>query len=264
VNKRQLLKRRIEVGIAGNIIRWVDSFLSDRRAMLVIDGRTRETHDIQAGLPQGSPASPVLFILSITAIFPYLSERHPDIESISFVDDMGLALRCGDLDEGVRELESVAGHTVEWGDDKQVEFEISKTEVLIFSKQRKLLQASKEATVHIGEQEFAIKHGATKWLGFWLDPKLSFKTHFTKRLASATGALQRIKGLSGSHGGLPMRLMQRVVVVAVNSVALHGAEVWRRRQQDCAKRLQLLLNSQARSITGLLPSTPIPTLLTAA
>jgi hypothetical protein len=30
VNKRQLLKRMIEVGIADNIVRWVDSFLSDR------------------------------------------------------------------------------------------------------------------------------------------------------------------------------------------------------------------------------------------
>jgi hypothetical protein len=80
-------------------------------------------------------------------------------------------------------------------------------EVLVFTKQRKVLQASKEATVRMGEQGFTIKHGATKWLGFWLDPKLSFKTHFTKRLASARGALQRIKDLGGSHGDLPMRLV---------------------------------------------------------
>jgi hypothetical protein len=70
VNKQRLLKRMIEVGIAGNIVRWVNSFLSDRRAMLVIDGRTGENHDIQAGLSQGSPASLVLLILSISAIFP--------------------------------------------------------------------------------------------------------------------------------------------------------------------------------------------------
>lgn len=255
VNKRQLLKRMVEVGIAGNIVRWVDSFLSDRRAMLVIDGRTGKTNDIQAGLPQGSPASPVLFILSISAMFPYLTERHPDVESISFVDDMGFALRCRELDDGVGKLESVAGHAVEWGRDNKFEFEISKTEVLVFSKRRKVLQASKEVAVRIGEQEFAIKQRATKWLGFWLDPKLSFMTHFTKRLTSAKAALQRIKGLSGSHGGLPMRLMRRIVV---------AAEVWWRGQQDRAKRLQLLLNSQARTITGLLPSTPISTLLSAA
>lgn len=100
VNKQRLLKRMIEVGIAGNIVRWVDSFLSDRRAMLVIDCRAGGTHDIQAGLPQGSPPSPVLLILSVSAMFPYLEERHPDNESLSFVDDMGLVLRCGDLNEG--------------------------------------------------------------------------------------------------------------------------------------------------------------------
>jgi hypothetical protein len=56
-----------------------------------------------------------------------------------------------------------------------------------------VLQAGKEAAVRIGEQEFAIKQGATKWLGFWLDPKLSFKTHLTKRLTSAKAALQKNK-----------------------------------------------------------------------
>lgn len=51
VNKQILISRMIQVGIAGNIVRWVDSFLSDRRAVLVIDGRMGETRSIQAGLP---------------------------------------------------------------------------------------------------------------------------------------------------------------------------------------------------------------------
>jgi hypothetical protein len=46
VNKKQLLRRIVQVGIPGNIVHWVDSFLSDRRAILVIDGRTGEPHDI--------------------------------------------------------------------------------------------------------------------------------------------------------------------------------------------------------------------------
>jgi hypothetical protein len=55
VKKTKLLKRLIQAGIVGNIVRWVDSFLSNRRFMLVIDGRTGDTRAIQAGLPQGSP-----------------------------------------------------------------------------------------------------------------------------------------------------------------------------------------------------------------
>lgn len=254
----------IEVGIAGNIIRWAESFMSDRRALLVIDGRMGETHNIQAGLPQGSPVSPVLFILSVSAMFEWLETRHPKLHSLSFVDDIGLLLQCDTLDGGTQELESIAAQAIEWGAANKVEFEVSKTEVLIFSKKRKFLQAAKQATVRIGEHACPINQGATKWLGFWLDSKLTFKTHFEKRITSAKGALQAVASLSRRNGGLSISLMRRVVIAAVSSVALFGAEVWWRGQKDLERRLQLLLNSQARAITGLLKSTPITFLLESA
>ena len=139
VNKKQLLKRMVHIGIAGNIVRWVDSFLSGRRAMLVIDGRTGETRDIQASLPQGSPVSPVLFILSVSGMFSWLEERHPKLQAISFVDDIGLVVECGEVEDGARQLERIAIDAIQWGSDNKVEFEVSKTEVLVFSRRRKVL-----------------------------------------------------------------------------------------------------------------------------
>jgi hypothetical protein len=257
VDTTHLLKRMIQVGIAGNIVRWVDSFLSNRRAMLVIDGRTGETRAIQAGLPQGSPVSPVLFILSVSALFQWLEDRYPTLQAISFVDDIGLVIECDELEEGTTRLERIARDTMRWGSDNKVEFEVSKTEVLLFSRRRKVLQAARSVGVRIGEQSFAIKQESTKWLGFWLDSKLSFKTHFENRMASAKGALDRVASLSRSNGGLSIDLMRRVIVAAVTSVALYGSEVWWRGQQDRVNRLQLLLNRQARAITGLLRSTPL-------
>jgi hypothetical protein len=141
--------------------------------------------------------------------------------------------------------------------ENKVELEVSKTEVLLFSRRKKILQAADKVVVRIGEQSFATKHEATKWLGFWLDPKLSFKTHFENRLESAKGALQRVASLGRGNGGLPINLMRRVVVAAVTSVALYGSEIWWRGQQDRENKLQLLLNRQARTITGLLRSTPL-------
>jgi hypothetical protein len=230
VNKKQLLKRIVQAGIAGNIVRWVDSFLSNRQALLVIDGRTGKTHDIRAGLPQGSPVSPVLFILSISAMFQWLEDRHPMLQTISFVDDIGLVVECDELGRGTMQLECIATDAMRWGSDNKVEFEVSKTEVLVFGRRRKVLQKARNAVVRVGEQTFKINQGATKWLGLWLDPKLSFKTHFEKRMASAKGALQRVASLSSSNGGLSVSLMRRVVVAAVTSVALYGAEVWWRGQ----------------------------------
>ena len=167
VDKRQLLKRMTQIGIEGNMIRWVDSFLSDRRAMLVIDGRTGQTYAIQAGLPQGSPVSPVLFILSVSALFQWLEDRHATLQAISFVDDIGLVVECDELEEGAEHLERIAEDTMQWGSDNKVEFEVSKTEVLVFSRRRKTLQEAKAVSIRIGQQTLAIKQEATRWPGWF-------------------------------------------------------------------------------------------------
>jgi hypothetical protein len=44
-----------------------------------------------------------------------------------------------------------------WGSDNKVEFEVSKTEVLVFSRRRKVLRTAKDAVIRIGEQTFTIK-----------------------------------------------------------------------------------------------------------
>jgi hypothetical protein len=97
-----------------------------------------------------------------------------------------------------------------------------------------------------------------------VDPKLSFKTHFENRMASAKGALQQVSSLSRSNGGLSVNLMRRVVTAAVTSVATYGSEIWWRGQKDRLHKVQRLLNSQARAITGLLRSTPRTFLQTAS
>ena len=82
------------------------------------------------------------------------------------MDDIGLVIECDGLEDGTRQLELIAKDTMQWGLDNKVEFEVSKTEVLLFSRRRKIFQAADKVVVRIGEQSFAIKHKATKWLGF--------------------------------------------------------------------------------------------------
>lgn len=85
------------------------------------------------------------------------------------------------------------------GSDNRVEFEVCKTEVLLFSRRRKVLQAARSVVVRIGEQSFAIKQEATKWLGFWLYSKPSFKTHFVVGPTNEKALLINIVAVFGPY-----------------------------------------------------------------
>ena len=94
---------------------------------------------------------------------------------------------------------------------------------------------------------------------FWLDPKLSFREHFNIRYQKAEKVLQALSALS-RRNGLPMDLLHKIQVAAVHSVALYGSEIWWEGQKDKLDKIQKLLNKQARAITGMFKTTPIPLL----
>ncbi len=89
VSKGQLLTRMIELGVDGDLVTWTGSFLTDRKIQLVIDGHDNPEREIETGIPQGSPVSPILFLIYISGVFNKVSETSPLVTSFSFVDDLG-------------------------------------------------------------------------------------------------------------------------------------------------------------------------------
>ncbi|XP_044717338.1 reverse transcriptase (RNA-dependent DNA polymerase) domain-containing protein [Hirsutella rhossiliensis] len=50
-------------GFARELVRWVDAFCSERTASITVNGHCTAQQELpQAGLPQGSPLSPILFL----------------------------------------------------------------------------------------------------------------------------------------------------------------------------------------------------------
>src|SRR3954470_21028774 len=63
VAKDVLLHRLRERRIPESWVKWIEAFCSDRRATIIVNGKaSRQTELLQAGLPQGSPLSPILFL----------------------------------------------------------------------------------------------------------------------------------------------------------------------------------------------------------
>lgn len=58
---RGLLFKLSSIGIKGNLLRWLSSYLSNRTQRVVLNGQSSEWASVKAGVPQGSIIGPLLF-----------------------------------------------------------------------------------------------------------------------------------------------------------------------------------------------------------
>ena len=105
VIRQQLVKRLIELKIPGDIIRWVNSFFTDRKVQLIIDGYTCFLKEIKAGLPQGSPISLILFAIYISGFFNYIKEKIP-VFTLFFADDIDIIAVENSIRDTIKTLEA--------------------------------------------------------------------------------------------------------------------------------------------------------------
>ena len=77
VDHRWLLYTLDQLGLPTWLIEWVRSYLGKRTARLRFDGETSSLITPTQGIPQGSPLSPILFILFLTPLYTKLPKKRP-------------------------------------------------------------------------------------------------------------------------------------------------------------------------------------------
>ena len=71
-------------GITGNILKWIESFLSNRTQCVVLNETKSEMAPVTSGIPQGSVLGPILFVIYINDMPEIVDEKS---EIFLFADD---------------------------------------------------------------------------------------------------------------------------------------------------------------------------------
>lgn len=198
VSRVKLAQRMKELGIDNDLIGWTQSFLTERRVELVIDGHINPEKERETGIPQGSPVSPILFLIYISGVFDTVTTTSPDTVSLSFMDDLGFLASGESVQEVATSLEKIGDAVVEWGFSNAVTYDVAKTEALLFLKARnkKLKEEILARELTFGGQNIKFNDKATRWLEVWFDSGLTFATHISERLKKAHAAKASIRGLT--------------------------------------------------------------------
>jgi retron-type reverse transcriptase len=124
-----LLYKLKSIGIDDTVLKWFESYLSNSRQQVVINGETSDTKSINAGVPQGSILEPMFFLIYINDIVNNIS-----CNTKLFADDTPLYLVVDNEYEAAEQLNKDIESIQQWSQKWLIKFNPDKTEIMTISR----------------------------------------------------------------------------------------------------------------------------------
>ena len=178
-HKRLAVKLK-SLGINGEVLRWIEAFLSGRRHRVSIDGELSDWVYVKSGIPQGSVLGPILFVVFINDM-PRVINNCCKL----FADDAKIYSAIHSEDDTVS-LQNDINSLVEWSTLWQLPFNIEKC---------KCMHVGRKSTAHSYQMNDHILENVNeeKDLGVIIDNRLKFHTHTSAAIKKANSILGLIK-----------------------------------------------------------------------
>ncbi|KAJ3499512.1 hypothetical protein NLG97_g286 [Lecanicillium saksenae] len=217
VMRNRLILRLRQQGWPEHLARWAGSFMQDRAARVRYQDVTTPTSPLQCGLPQGSPASPILFLLYTEPIYRLRNQAG----RFGYADDTAILCIGASVEETAANASACVAEMISWGDVNGISFDPNKTEVMHFSRHR----LANSPPVWHGDME-KYPEAAMRWLGILLDSSLTFKPHIGKWAAKAQAVANHLRHLTNTRHGPSPSAVRAAVMACVEPVLMYGTEVW--------------------------------------
>ena len=182
VPHQRLLKKLEHYGIRGNLLSWMESFLTKRVQTVVCEGATSSASPVTSGVPQGTVLGPLLFLTYINDLPNGLTSKVK-----LFADDTllyGMVVDDSDCDK----LQDDLSKLEHWQHLWQMEFNPSKCNIICISTKQKPPKRKYTFCGSVLEQV-----DSTSYLGITINSKLKWSHHISSISSNASKSLGLIR-----------------------------------------------------------------------
>ena len=120
----RLLYKLRNLGIQGNVLTWIEAFLTDRRQCVAVNGTRSSWRRVVSGVPQGSVLGPLLFVVYINDL-PNLLQCKCKI----FADDTKIYKHVKNPEDGIA-LQKDLDKLQDWSKEWMLYFNVEKCKVM--------------------------------------------------------------------------------------------------------------------------------------
>ena len=175
VNHNILLDKLRYYGIKGKSLKWLESYLQNRKQYIVYNRLKTSTKTVNCGVPQGFILGPLLFLLYVND----LCKSSELLKTIMFADDTNLFFSGKDTNLLFKSVNRELEHINEWFKANKLSLNIKKTNYILFYPKRKedLIPLKLPELLIDSKPITRVKN--TKFLGVIIDENITWKNHIS-------------------------------------------------------------------------------------
>ncbi|GFW10301.1 probable RNA-directed DNA polymerase from transposon X-element [Trichonephila clavipes] len=234
-----LLYKLIKINTPPHLIKLISSFLTNRSFAVKVNNIHSTNRNINAGTPQGSSISPILFNIYVNDI-PRTSES----TICMFADDTAILAQSNELQLVTHFLHKHIAKLEDWFSTWKIALNVAKTEAVFFSHHIK-----KEPPKLYLHNTHVPWSKSTKYLGVILDKRLTFKQHIIQIRRNFNISVAKVYPLIARKSCLSLRNKMLIYKLVLRPILQYASPICGHAENSNFKMLESAQNKIIKIIT---------------
>ena len=250
-----ILKELHRLGLRGKLPMLIMDFLQDRKFQVRIGENLSREFNQEMGVPQGSVLSCTLFLIAINTVMRIITGN---VEVSLYVDDMKVSVASPRLASATRRMQTCLRQLDLWTADTGFRFSLSKTEVVVFHRQRGLAE-DPMPELFLNEVKLKVVK-EKKFLGLIFDSKLNWVPHIKLLKVRGIKALNLLKIIIKNNRRTTSQILMNIYRAVVRSKLDYGSQIYGTASGNALRMLNSVHHQGLRLCTGAFRTSPVDSL----